>query len=68
MTASLPRIKSPCLTICQVDPRFRQCVGCGRTIKEISEWARLTDADRERIMAELPDRIDAMLPYRDLAD
>lgn len=33
------------------------CVGCGRTLREIAAWTRFTDAERDAIMAALPDRL-----------
>lgn len=49
-------IQSPCVKICVVHPEARLCVGCLRSIDEIGGWSRMTDADRARIMAELPAR------------
>ena len=36
MTELLP--PSPCLGICIMDPRTRQCRGCLRTVEEIAAW------------------------------
>ncbi len=55
-SAALPRIKSPCISVCTVNPATRHCDGCGRTLKEIAQWSRLDDATRAAIMAELPER------------
>ena len=52
-------IESPCVNICTLDARSGLCLGCGRTIDEISRWSRMSGADRSRVMAELPGRIDA---------
>jgi len=49
-------IESPCIGICEVD-RARRCRGCGRTLEEIARWTRYSDAERRRIMAELPARL-----------
>jgi predicted Fe-S protein YdhL (DUF1289 family) len=49
-------IRTPCIQVCAMDPQSGLCFGCRRTISEIAGWARLTDAERERIMAELPGR------------
>ena len=43
-------IKSPCVTICQIDRETRICEGCNRTIDEISNWSKYTDEQREKIM------------------
>jgi predicted Fe-S protein YdhL (DUF1289 family) len=47
---------SPCIDICDIDPGTGLCRGCARTLEEIARWAMLTDAERARIMAELPAR------------
>jgi uncharacterized protein len=49
-------IASPCTKICTIDPRSRLCVGCGRTLTEIAQWGSINDAERTRIMGELPQR------------
>ncbi|HEY4141752.1 MAG TPA: DUF1289 domain-containing protein [Pseudolabrys sp.] len=52
-------IESPCVNICMLDARTETCVGCGRTIDEISRWSTMTPADRSRVMSELPARLAA---------
>jgi predicted Fe-S protein YdhL (DUF1289 family) len=49
-------ISSPCTKVCTIDPRSRLCLGCGRTLTEIAQWASLSESERLRIMAELPGR------------
>jgi len=39
-----------------MDPQRGLCMGCGRTLDEIARWAQMSDAERERIMAQLPVR------------
>jgi predicted Fe-S protein YdhL (DUF1289 family) len=46
-------MKSPCNKVCQMDPQSGLCIGCARTLDEIARWAGMTDAERERVMAEL---------------
>ncbi|MBR9864094.1 MAG: DUF1289 domain-containing protein [Rhodobacteraceae bacterium] len=49
-------IDSPCVKICVVHPEARLCIGCHRTIDEIAQWSKMSDADRARVKAELPSR------------
>jgi uncharacterized protein len=49
-------IESPCVKVCVIHPEARICVGCNRTIEEISAWSRLTHEARATIMADLPAR------------
>jgi predicted Fe-S protein YdhL (DUF1289 family) len=66
MTAAGPPrpIKTPCVQVCVVDGESGLCLGCRRTLAEIAGWARLTDAERERIMGELPARIGRIAPEK----
>jgi len=50
-------ISSPCNKVCTIDPRSQLCLGCGRTLTEIAQWAWLPEAERMRIMTELPARL-----------
>ncbi len=52
-----PPMESPCVNICLMDPESGLCSGCGRSLDEIGQWLRLDDNERQRIMAELPDRM-----------
>jgi len=52
-------IESPCIKICVMDPASGLCRGCGRTLSEISAWASRLDAERQAIMAALPERLRA---------
>ncbi len=47
---------SPCMGTCRLDAR-QQCVGCGRTLAEIAEWSRATEARRREILRELERRM-----------
>lgn len=49
-------MESPCLKICVIDPATKRCTGCYRTLDEIARWSSMTDAQRRRIMNELPQR------------
>jgi len=46
---------SPCVDICRLDERGL-CIGCRRTIGEITEWSRASDARRREILNELKRR------------
>lgn len=57
-------IQSPCVKLCVVHPEERICVGCFRTIDEISAWSRLSHEARSTIMAELPSRAPRLAKRR----
>ncbi|MEW5685306.1 MAG: DUF1289 domain-containing protein [Pseudomonadota bacterium] len=65
MTATPPPpIKTPCIKVCVVDGESGLCLGCYRKLNEVATWARLTDAEREAILAELPDRRSLIRPEK----
>jgi predicted Fe-S protein YdhL (DUF1289 family) len=43
-----------------VDPASGFCLGCGRTLAEIAQWARFTPEAREAIMGGLGARLDGL--------
>jgi predicted Fe-S protein YdhL (DUF1289 family) len=49
-------VKTPCIKVCQMDPRRGICLGCKRSLDEIARWGAMTDQERDRVMAELPKR------------
>jgi uncharacterized protein len=57
-------IASPCVKLCVVHPDARICVGCLRTIDEISSWSKLTHEERAVVMAELPGRAPQLAKRR----
>jgi predicted Fe-S protein YdhL (DUF1289 family) len=54
--ATLAPMETPCVKICTLDAHSGLCLGCGRTVDEIAAWSRMSDAERTRIMADLPAR------------
>jgi len=59
-----PAIKTPCIKVCVVDGESGLCMGCYRQLSEVAGWVRLTDQDRDRIMAELPGRRSRIRPEK----
>ena len=57
-------IKTPCIKVCVVDGESGLCLGCYRTLAEVAGWARLGDAERERIMAGLAERRSRIRPEK----
>lgn len=57
-------IKTPCIQVCVVDGESGLCLGCYRKLSEVAGWARLSEADREAIMAELPSRRSRIRPEK----
>jgi predicted Fe-S protein YdhL (DUF1289 family) len=55
-------MESPCVKICALDAATGLCSGCGRSLEEIGAWLHLSDQERRRIMAELPERMRKLKP------
>ena len=51
-------VPSPCVDICRLDAQGL-CVGCRRTIDEITEWPRASETRRREILRELERRTPA---------
>jgi predicted Fe-S protein YdhL (DUF1289 family) len=43
-----------------VHPTTGLCAGCGRSLDEIARWIDFDAAERARIMAQLPARLETM--------
>ena len=51
-----PSPVSPCIGICMVDPRTRQCRGCLRTVDEIARWYEAGVDEKWALLAMLETR------------
>jgi predicted Fe-S protein YdhL (DUF1289 family) len=63
-TGPPPPIKTPCIKVCVVDGESGLCLGCYRKLNEVAAWGRLTDEERDLILAELPDRRALIRPEK----
>ncbi|MCE7797171.1 DUF1289 domain-containing protein [Sphingobium sufflavum] len=50
-------VRSPCIGACRIAPDTGWCVGCARTLAEITAWGGAGDAWRATVVAALPDRL-----------
>jgi predicted Fe-S protein YdhL (DUF1289 family) len=50
--------KSPCIGVCHIDGRTGFCFGCYRSLPEVAQWHKKTDAERLAILKELPQRAE----------
>lgn len=55
-------LPSPCINVCKMDADSGLCLGCFRTIDEITIWARTDDVHRARILAAVTERRAAHAP------
>ena len=48
----MSNVESPCIDVCRLDAQGL-CLGCRRTIGEISEWSAASDARRREILLQV---------------
>jgi predicted Fe-S protein YdhL (DUF1289 family) len=48
-------VASPCVDVCRLDAQGL-CVGCRRSLEEIAEWSRATEARRREILRNVAER------------
>lgn len=49
-------VESPCVNLCQVHPQTRLCIGCKRSIDEITNWSRYSHQERAELMDDIQTR------------
>jgi len=53
------KVRSPCISVCRIDPADGLCVGCQRTIDEIAGWGAMTPAQRVEVWRLIAERREA---------
>lgn len=53
------KVRSPCISVCRIDPADGLCVGCQRTIDEIADWGAMTPAQRVEVWRLIAERREA---------
>jgi predicted Fe-S protein YdhL (DUF1289 family) len=41
-------IESPCISVCRYENQV--CVGCGRTVDDITNWYDMTDDEKQAVL------------------
>ncbi|MGR3491236.1 MAG: DUF1289 domain-containing protein [Shimia sp.] len=57
-------IESPCIKLCSIHPTERICIGCLRSIDEITQWSKMTPDARRAVMEDLPTRAPRLTQRR----
>ena len=47
------KVVSPCIEVCQIDDKTTYCIGCLRTIEEISNWQSYSEKEKTSIIKSL---------------
>ena len=43
-------VKSPCVAVCKIDYESGYCIGCNRTIEEITDWSSMNDSNKKKVL------------------
>ena len=43
-------VKSPCIDVCKIDYKSGYCIGCNRTIEEITDWSSMNDSNKKKVL------------------
>ena len=46
-------VKSPCVAVCKIDHESGYCIGCNRTIEEITNWSSFNDIQKKKILMKV---------------
>ena len=49
-------VKSPCTNICTMSLDGKLCMGCGRTIEEITNWYYFSNKEKKKIIKKIFDK------------
>lgn len=52
--------QSPCTRLCLMDQASSHCLGCWRTLDEITCWSHYSSAQKQAVLAQLEVRRTAM--------
>ena len=45
----MDEIDSPCIDICTIDRNSGECIGCGRTVEEVRNWANFDNLKKKNL-------------------
>ena len=49
----MDEIDSPCIDICTIDRVSGECIGCGRTVEDVRNWANFDNLKKKQILENL---------------
>jgi predicted Fe-S protein YdhL (DUF1289 family) len=52
----IPADRSPCISICRIDPVDELCIGCQRTLDEIAHWGAMNPEQRLEVWRLIAER------------
>jgi len=49
-TMNSNNVASPCINICKIDETSQRCIGCDRSIDEITRWSGMDDDAKQAVI------------------
>jgi predicted Fe-S protein YdhL (DUF1289 family) len=46
-------MNTPCINVCEIDPKLKRCRGCWRTLEQIESWIEYSPDKQLELMEEL---------------
>ena len=46
-------LRSPCVSVCRMEPETGYCAGCHRTIDEIADWGMMSDERKRSVWQQI---------------
>jgi uncharacterized protein len=57
------KVKSPCIKVCKYDVE-KNCMGCHRSMEEITQWIFYTDDEKENVLKNAELRKKTPIPVK----
>ena len=57
-------VKSPCTNICTMSLDGKLCMGCGRSIEEITNWSYFSNEEKKKIIKKIFDKSTSKKLYK----
>lgn len=54
--AGIPPVASPCIRHCTLNDQD-VCIGCGRTLADITGWTKMTEPEKAQCVARAAERV-----------
>lgn len=53
-------VPSPCINVCTIDEESGLCLGCARSLREVAQWKRMSEEQKQAVINQLPARKQKM--------
>jgi predicted Fe-S protein YdhL (DUF1289 family) len=60
MHQPISTVESPCINICKLNTGGEYCLGCYRTLDDLSRWSKADDREKQQILDLARGRMEKM--------